>query len=57
MALLVFILSMIPSILCIITSAILCMKERDGWGWFLFVGLLLAGGAMSGSDIIGITGP
>ena len=57
MALLVFILSMIPSLACIITSAILCVKGKEGWGWFLFVGLLLAGGAMSGSDIIRITGP
>ena len=57
MALLIFVLSMIPSLACIITSAILCMKGKEGWGWFLFVGLLLAGGAISGSDILQVTGP
>lgn len=35
----VFVLS-IPSLVCFITAGYLAMKEKEGWGWFLFVGLL-----------------
>ena len=52
MVLVVFILSMIPSAICFIIAAILAVKERDGWGWFLFVGFLLGGAVMSTSNVM-----
>lgn len=30
------------SIICVTSGAYLCYKEKDGWGWFLFVALLLS---------------
>lgn len=42
MKLLVLFISLLPSIVCFVVSAILAVKEKDGWGWFLFVGFLLA---------------
>ena len=31
----------IPAVISLITGGILCYKQRDGWGWFLFAALLL----------------
>ena len=40
----------IGSIICFGMGGLLCWKEKEGWGWFLFVGLLLAGSAVSGKS-------
>lgn len=28
------------SIICIISALVLAVMEKDGWGWFLFVGVI-----------------
>lgn len=33
----------IGTILCILGSLVLCYLDKSGWGWFLFIGLLLGG--------------
>lgn len=38
----IILLALLPMVACLITSGILCYKDKDGWGWFLFVGFLLA---------------
>jgi hypothetical protein len=35
----------ITSLACVIISAVLLWHKREGWGWFLFVGFLIAGSA------------
>jgi len=30
-----------PCVICLTAAAWLAISGRDGWGWFLFVGLLL----------------
>lgn len=30
--------------ICVTPSAILAFNGKEGWGWFLFIGLLLSGG-------------
>ncbi len=40
--LLVLLIVTLPSILCFIISAVLAAKEKEGWGWFLFVGVVIA---------------
>jgi len=35
----------IAAALCVIAAIVLAIMNRDGWGWFLFVALLLAGAA------------
>jgi len=42
MNLLIVLLCMLPCIACIVISAVLAIKETNGWGWFLFVGILLS---------------
>ena len=42
MYLLLLLLINLPSIACVICALILALKNKDGWGWFLFVALLLA---------------
>jgi hypothetical protein len=37
-----YILFNIPSILCVISAAYLLYCDKEGWGWFLFVAVLLA---------------
>lgn len=32
----------IPAVICLIAGVILCIKEKEGWGWFLFVALILS---------------
>jgi hypothetical protein len=39
---LTFALFNIPSIVCIGFAGYLCHKDKDGWGWFLFVALMLS---------------
>lgn len=56
MALLVLFLSLLPSITCFIVAAFLAVKEKEGWGWFLFVGFLLAGFSSSLPDLIKAVG-
>jgi len=55
-ALLVLFLSLLPSITCFIVAAFLAVKEKEGWGWFLFVGFLLAGFSSSLPDLIKAVG-
>lgn len=31
------------SISCVITAGALALHEKDGWGWFLFIGLCCTG--------------
>ncbi len=35
----------IAATLCVVAAIVLAIMNRDGWGWFLFVALLLAGAA------------
>jgi hypothetical protein len=35
-----FLIASIPSILCFGISGYLALKEKEGWGWFLFAGVL-----------------
>lgn len=37
-----FLVLNIPSIICVLSGAYLATKDKEGWGWFLFVGLLLS---------------
>lgn len=30
----------IPSLTCFIISGYLALKEKEGWGWFLFAGVI-----------------
>jgi len=32
------------ALLCVSISGYLIINEKDGWGWFLFVGILSIGG-------------
>lgn len=41
--LLVAIVATLPALVCFGVSAYLAVKGKEGWGWFLFVGLLCAG--------------
>lgn len=34
-------LALIPSTACLVVSGYLAVHGMEGWGWFLFVGLLL----------------
>ncbi len=36
-----FLLVILPSIICVLTAAILAYKRIEGWGWFLFIAVLL----------------
>ena len=38
----VLILALIPATVCVCISGYLAMNGLGGWGWFLFVGLLLS---------------
>lgn len=38
-----FIVAIIPSIVCIATSGYMAINGMAGWGWFLFVGMCLGG--------------
>ena len=38
----IVILALLPLLACLIVAGVLCYKGREGWGWFLFVGFLLA---------------
>lgn len=40
----IVVLSM-PCTACVILAGYLCAHGVDGWGWFLFIGLLLGGGS------------
>ena len=35
------ILRNLPAVACFCGATAVCIAGRDGWGWFLFVGLLL----------------
>ena len=35
----------ITSLACVICSAILLWHKREGWGWFLFAAVVIAGAA------------
>lgn len=48
---LVFLVSMIPSVLCVIAAVYLAAKDKEGWGWFLFVALIIGSSAIGASDI------
>lgn len=30
----------LPAIICFCIAGYLCYRQQDGWGWFLFVGLM-----------------
>jgi len=47
---LVAILRVIGSIICVISAYGLLRDGIDGWGWFLFVGLVLGAFSLSGSS-------
>ena len=47
---LVAILRVIASIICLICAYGLLRDGKDGWGWFLFVGLWLGAITLSGSS-------
>ena len=34
----------LPGIVCLVSDAVLIMYDKPGWGWFMLIGLLLAGG-------------
>ena len=38
----IIILLLIPTLICVLAAVYLCVKEKDGWGWFLFVAFLMA---------------
>lgn len=38
----ILILCQIPSIICAVGAVYLASKSKEGWGWFLFLALLLA---------------
>jgi hypothetical protein len=40
--LLAWFLSLTPILGCIVAAGMLAVKGLDGWGWFLFVAVLLA---------------
>jgi hypothetical protein len=40
-------------IICLITSAVLCCKEKHGWGWFLFVAFILMMGILQIAERVG----
>ncbi|MHC4215421.1 MAG: hypothetical protein ACYSWP_18825 [Planctomycetota bacterium] len=42
MIILAVILLVVPCLFCVGMAGYLCAKGKWGWGWFLFVGLLLA---------------
>lgn len=33
----------IAAAICVVAAIVLAILQRDGWGWFLFVAVLLAG--------------
>ena len=35
-------LVLLPMVTCFVVASILAYKDKDGWGWFLFVGLLVS---------------
>ena len=37
----IFVLTMFPSLLCLVIAWYLAAKKLDGWGWFIFAALLL----------------
>jgi hypothetical protein len=39
--------SAVVSLACVGTAAYMAWHERKGWGWFLFVGFLVAGACLS----------
>lgn len=41
------VLCMIPGTVCAGAAGWLCYKDRDGWGWFLFVAFLLFSAGIS----------
>jgi len=41
-------LGLIPATISIVFAAGLVVKQIDGWGWFLFIGLLLGLAAVNG---------
>jgi len=38
---LLLLLSNLPALACVIGAAVLAINQVAGWGWFLFVGLLM----------------
>ena len=34
--------SNLPSITCFIGATVLALKQVDGWGWLIFLGLLMS---------------
>ena len=41
MAYLLLLLSNLSALACVIAAAALAVNQIEGWGWFLFVGLLM----------------
>ena len=39
----------LPSIICAVIASIMALRGTDGWGWFLFAAVLLAGAGVEGS--------
>jgi hypothetical protein len=50
MTAIVLLLALIPSAACIILSGYMAVHDIAGWGWFLFVGMLLGGFSYSTQD-------
>jgi hypothetical protein len=40
---LIFVITTLSSLACVIAAMVLAMNDVPGWGWFLFVGLLMVG--------------
>lgn len=38
-----FMIALMPSIICVAVAAYMAIRNIEGWGWFLFAALLLAG--------------
>lgn len=46
---LIFMVALIPSCLSVIAAAYMAVYGISGWGWFLFVGVILGGASYSTS--------
>lgn len=46
---LLLLLSNLTALACVIAAAVLAVKSIAGWGWFLFVGLLMASSSSNSS--------
>lgn len=45
-----FVLALMPATICVSVSGYLAIHGLSGWGWFLFVGLLLSSVSFSSKE-------